>query len=148
MAYQIYEKNFDKKDLVFAAIKGQGIEVAKLVQQELKDISKIKISLLEIEISKDKPTFNSAQVNFNQLSVQGKTIIIFDDVLNTGRTLVYGMYLFLHLDPLAIQIAVLVDRNHKTFPVAADYIGLSLQTTLQEHVSVLMKLNRISVYLL
>lgn len=148
MAYQIYEKNFDKKDLVFAAIKGQGIEVAKLVQQELKDISKIKISLLEIEISKDKPTFNSAQVNFNQLSVQGKTIIIFDDVLNTGRTLVYGMHPFLRLDPYAIQIAVLVDRNHKTFPVAADYIGLSLQTTLQEHVSVLMKLNRISVYLL
>jgi pyrimidine operon attenuation protein/uracil phosphoribosyltransferase len=147
MAYQIYEKNFDKKDLVFAAIKGQGIEVAKLVQQELNDISKIKISLLEIEISKDKPTFTSTQVDFNQISVQGKTIIIFDDVLNTGRTLVYGMQPFLHLNPCAIQTAVLVDRNHKTFPVAADYIGLSLQTTLQEHVSVMMKLQKISVYL-
>ncbi len=148
MAYQIYEKNFDKKDLVFAAIKGQGIEVAKLVQQELNDISKIKISLLEIEISKDKPSFTSTQVDFSQISVQGKTIILFDDVLNTGRTLVYGMHPFLHLDPCAIQIAVLVDRNHKTFPVAADYIGLSLQTTIQEHVSVIMKLKKISVYLL
>lgn len=148
MAYQIYEKNFDKKELVFAAIKGQGIEVAKLVQQELQDISKIKVSFLEIDISKDKPSFNSAVVNFNQVSVHAKPIIIFDDVLNTGRTLVYGMHPFLHLEPHSIQIAVLVDRNHKTFPVAADFIGLSLQTTLQEHVSVTMTMKKISVYLL
>ncbi|OYU97159.1 MAG: phosphoribosyltransferase [Bacteroidetes bacterium B1(2017)] len=147
MAYQIYEKNFDRKELVFAAIKGQGVEVAKLVQTELSDISKIKISLLEIDISKDKPAFNSAKVNLSGTKLAAKTVILFDDVLNTGRTLVFAMHPFLQEPLEAIQVAVLVDRNHKSFPVSADFIGISLQTTMQEHVSVTMKAGKISVYL-
>jgi pyrimidine operon attenuation protein/uracil phosphoribosyltransferase len=147
MAYQIYEKNFDQKELIFAAIKGQGVEVAKLVQTEMQEISKIKCVLIEIDISKNKPAFNSAKVESGALKIAKKRVIMFDDVLNTGRTLVYGMHPFLQENPESIQIAVLVDRNHKNFPVSADFIGLSLQTTLQEHVSVLMKSGKISVFL-
>ncbi len=148
MAYQIYEKNFDKKELVFAAIKGQGMEVAKLVQIALQEISKIKITLLEVEINKKEPQFNEAKLTPSKVKLENKTLILFDDVLNTGRTLVYGMQIFLQEKVAAVQIAVLVDRNHKSYPVAADYIGLSLQTTLQEHVSVNLKAGKISVSLL
>jgi pyrimidine operon attenuation protein / uracil phosphoribosyltransferase len=148
MAYQIYERNFDKKEIVFAAITGQGVEIAKRIKEELEQITKIKISLLEIEISKEKPDFDSAKITPSIKSFQNKTIIMFDDVLNTGRTLIYGMHPFLQEPCQSLQIAVLVDRNHKSFPVAADFIGLSLQTTLQEHVSVTMKAGKIFVYLL
>lgn len=148
MAYQIYEKNFDKKELVFAAITGQGVEIARRVMDELASISRIKVVLLEVKISKDKPKFNSAVVDAQKLKLESKTIIMFDDVLNTGRTLVYGMHPFLQDNVSSVQVAVLVDRNHKIFPVAADYIGLSLQTTLQEHVQVVMKAGKISAFLI
>jgi pyrimidine operon attenuation protein/uracil phosphoribosyltransferase len=147
MAYQIYEKHFDQKEIIFAAISGQGVQVAKLVQTELQEISKIKITLLEVSISKDKPEFNSAKVLFEPKQIKDKPVIMFDDVLNTGRTLVYGMHPFLKEQVKSIQVAVLVDRNHKSFPVSADYIGLSLQTTLQEHVAVVMKAGKITAYL-
>jgi pyrimidine operon attenuation protein/uracil phosphoribosyltransferase len=147
MAFQIYEKNFDKKDLIFAAISGQGIEIAKFVKVALEEISKIKIQLLEIQIDKGKPSFNGAEVNFNGIKLNDKTVIMFDDVLNTGRTLIFGMHPFLQHPLRSIQVAVLVDRNHKNFPVSADFIGLSLQTTTQEHVSVTMKSGKVSVYL-
>lgn len=147
MAYQIYEKHFDQKELVFAAVVGQGLDIAKLVQTELLGISKIKISLVEVTLSKDKPGFNSATLNVDLKICKGKSVILFDDVLNTGRTLIYAMHPFLQLEIKSIQVAVLVDRNHHSFPVSADYIGLSLQTTLQDHVSVTFKANKVSVYL-
>jgi pyrimidine operon attenuation protein / uracil phosphoribosyltransferase len=147
MAYQIYEKHFDQKEILFAAVVGQGLDVAKLVQTELLAISKIKISLVEVVLSKDKPVFNSASAPLHDKICKGKAVILFDDVLNTGRTLVYAMHPFLQFEIKSIQVAVLVDRNHPSFPVAADYIGLSLQTTLQDHVTVSFKANKFSVYL-
>jgi pyrimidine operon attenuation protein/uracil phosphoribosyltransferase len=83
----------------------------------------------------------------NAKECKGKSVILFDDVLNTGKTLIYAMHPFLQQDIKSIQVAVLVDRNHHRFPVAADYIGLSLQTTLQDHVNVSFKANKVSVYL-
>jgi pyrimidine operon attenuation protein/uracil phosphoribosyltransferase len=147
MAYQIYEKHFDQKELLFAAVHGQGIEIAKLVQAELISIAKIKISLVVVKLSKDNPSFNAATVEMNAKQCKGKSVILFDDVLNTGKTLVYAMHPFLQQDIKSIQVAVLVDRNHHCFPVAADYIGLSLQTTLQDHVTVSFKTKKVSVYL-
>jgi pyrimidine operon attenuation protein/uracil phosphoribosyltransferase len=74
-------------------------------------------------------------------------VVLVDDVLNTGRTLIYAMVPFLAAKVKSIQVAVLVDRNHHSFPVNADYKGISLQTTLQEHVTVVMEKRKISVYL-
>jgi pyrimidine operon attenuation protein / uracil phosphoribosyltransferase len=148
MAYQIFEKHFDQKELVFAAIQGQGVDIAQLVQTELMAISKIKIHMLVVSLSKEKPSFNSAITSLDSKTWKGKAIILFDDVLNTGRTLMFAMQPFLQQDVKSIQVAVLVDRNHHSFPVAADYIGLSLQTTLQDHVSVTFKAKKVQVDLL
>jgi pyrimidine operon attenuation protein/uracil phosphoribosyltransferase len=147
MAYQIYEKHFDQKELLFAAVVGQGVDIAKLVQAELQAISKIKISLVEVLLRKDAPVYAAATAAVSAKTCKGKSVIIFDDVLNTGKTLIYAMHPFLQFEIKSIQVAVLVDRNHHSFPVAADYIGLSLQTTLQDHVTVSFKSNKFSVYL-
>lgn len=146
MAYQIYERNFEAKELVLAAISGQGIEVSKQLAEELGEISKIKVQLLEILIYKDNPTVKDTLVK-PDIKLNGKTIIMVDDVLNTGRTLVYSMMPFLEAKVKSVQVAVLVDRNHPSFPVNADYKGISLQTTLQEHVSVEIEKKKINVYL-
>ncbi len=146
MAYQIYERNFDAKELVLAAISGQGIEVAKQLAEELAEISKIKVESLEIIVDKANPMVTETLVK-PSIKLGGKTVIMVDDVLNTGRTLVYAMMPFLGAKVKSVQVAVLVDRNHPSFPVNADYKGISLQTTLQEHVSVEIEKKKINVYL-
>ncbi|MDP1728231.1 MAG: phosphoribosyltransferase family protein [Bacteroidota bacterium] len=147
MAYQIYEHNFELKELIIASINGQGNEVAKLLEEELKTISKIKINSVTILLDKKAHSTEGVQLSEPGIKLQDKTILLVDDVLNTGRTLIYGMMPFLHSKVKSLQVAVLVDRNHKSFPVAADYKGLSLQTTLQEHVSVIFKNHKINIYL-
>ncbi len=147
MAYQIYERNFELKELIIASINGQGNEVAKRLGEELKSISKIKINFVNIVLDKKAHTIEDIHLSEQNIKVEDKTILLVDDVLNTGRTLSYGMIPFLRSKVKSLQVAVLVDRNHKSFPVAADYNGLSLQTTLQEHVSVILKNNKINIYL-
>lgn len=147
MAYQIYERNFELKELILASINGQGKEVAKLLGEELKTISKIKVNFVTIILDKKVHSIEGIQLSEPDIKLTDKTILLVDDVLNTGRTLIYGMMPFLHSKVKSLQVAVLVDRNHKSFPVAADYKGLSLQTTLQEHVSVIFKNNKINIYL-
>jgi pyrimidine operon attenuation protein/uracil phosphoribosyltransferase len=146
MAYQIFERNFDGKELVFAAISGQGKEVARQLAEELSAISKIKVHLLEVEIDKLNP-LPSEVILTPTSKLLGKTIILVDDVLNTGRTLIYAMSPFLVQQVKSIQVAVLVDRNHPSYPVNADFKGISLQTTLQEHVSVEIEKKKINIYL-
>lgn len=147
MAYQIYEHNFELKEILLASINGQGKEVAKLLGEELKGISKIKVSYLTISLDKLSHSIEGVHLSEPNIKLADRTILLVDDVLNTGRTLIYGMLPFLQSKVSSLQVAVLVDRNHKSFPVNADYKGISLQTTLQQHVTVSMKNNKINVYL-
>ncbi len=147
MAYQIYERNFDLKQLIIASINGQGKEVAKLLGEQLVEISSIKVSYVTISLDKMSHSLDEVHLSEPNIKMADKTILLVDDVLNTGRTLIYGMMPFLHSKVKSLQVAVLVDRNHKNFPVSADYKGISLQTTLQEHVTVTMKNNKINIYL-
>ncbi len=147
MAYQIYERNFDLKQLLIASINGQGKEVAKLLGEQLAAISSIKVSYVTISLDKMSHSLDEVHLSEPNIKMADKTILLVDDVLNTGRTLIYGMMPFLHSKVKSLQVAVLVDRNHKNFPVSADYKGISLQTTLQEHVTVTMKSNKINIYL-
>lgn len=146
MAYQIYERNFDLKDLLIASVNGQGNEIAGLLGEELKKISTIKINYVSIALNKIEPVADEVSLNAD-VKLSGKTVLLVDDVLNTGRTLIYGMMPFIKAGVKAMQVAVLVDRNHKHFPVHADYRGISLQTTLQQHISVSMQNKKFNVYL-
>ncbi|MCS6821001.1 MAG: phosphoribosyltransferase family protein [Microscillaceae bacterium] len=148
IAYQIYENNFDETHIVFAGIEGSGYTLAKMLLQEFSQISKIETTLAQILINKQNPSQSEIQlVPINKEMIKDKVIILCDDVLNTGKTLVYSLRCFINTNVKKIQTAVLVDRQHHNFPISADYVGYQLATTLQEHVKVTLNESEKSVYL-
>ncbi len=147
MAFQIVERNFDAKEIVIAHISGQGKAVADLLEKFLVEITKQKITRLTVQIDKSSPSADNIVVDFQIKIKDSSPIVLVDDVLNSGRTMVYAMLPFLEKKVSKIQIAVLVDRSYKSFPLEANFIGTSLSTTLQEHVSVVYLKGKISVFL-
>ena len=133
MALEIAENNMDEKNIVLAGIRESGSVVAKCIQQVLSDISNLKTELISIELDKRTPkeVTLSSKIDFND-----KVIIVIDDVANSGKTLLYAMKPFLEFQPKKIQALVLVARSHNSFPIYPDYVGISIATTLQEHIYV------------
>ena len=146
LAYQVYERNFDEKELVIAGICGQGNAVAKLLCEELGEISPIKIQFIEVQLDKENPTKNKVAIN-PSIKLENKCVIVVDDVLNTAKTFAYALLPFMGLKIKKLQTLVLVDRNHRLFPISADFIGMSLSTTLQEHVTVSIEKKKVKVFL-
>ncbi len=135
MAYQILEENYDEKEIVLIGIKDQGYAFAKLLHKQLKAIAEAKLSIYYIEVNKFTPS-DVFEYDFDPKEMNGKTIILVDDVANSGRTMCYALRPLLSLSPKKIQTAVLVDRQHKSFPIHTDHVGLRLNTTMKEHVTV------------
>jgi pyrimidine operon attenuation protein / uracil phosphoribosyltransferase len=136
MAYEILENNIDEKVLMVCGISGSGFAIAKIIAAKLKEITKIKLIVFEICINKANPTDCYLDVSEK---LDSTSIIVVDDVANSGRTLLYALNPFLNIIAKKIQIAVLVDRKHKNYPVSADYIGHTVTTTLQERIDVVIK---------
>ncbi|MFN7013749.1 MAG: phosphoribosyltransferase family protein [Bacteroidia bacterium] len=136
IAYQIYENNVNERELILAGIAPNGSLFAEKLATLLKQISPIRITVANIKLNKKNPLENNIEVSIHPDAWINKSIIIVDDVLNSGKTLIYAVHHFLNNPLKNIQTAVLVDRSHKQFPVYANYVGLSLATTLQEHVEV------------
>lgn len=146
MAFEIYERNLNSAGVVFAGITGMGMTLANLLAAELKKISPMKVEVVEVIL--DKKAVSKSEVELSQsLELSKKTIILVDDVLNTGKTLVYAMKPFLDQEIHKMEIAVLVNRSHGLFPVRPDYTGFELATTLSEHIRVDFSENKYSVYL-
>ncbi len=136
IAYQVYEDNVDEQEIVIAGIAKSGYVFATKIADALKKISSIKVQLIEVIIDKHSQVRKEIEVPLNKEQLQGKVIILVDDVLNSGKTLIYALRPFLNADIKKIRTVVLVDRNHKRYPISADFTGLSLATTMQEHVTV------------
>ena len=136
MAFEILENNIDEKEIIFAGIRESGSVVAKVIQQMLAEISSIKTELITITLDKNEPTDVSLS---RSIDFDGKVIILIDDVSNSGKTLLYALKPFIEFHPKKIQTLVLVERTHTSFPVRPDYVGLSIATTLQEHIFVEVK---------
>lgn len=134
LAYEVYESNFNAKELLVVGIEGNGYKVAELIHERLKTISNLKLHLGKICLNKDKPWEGESTVNFEEKLFVNKNVLLVDDVLNSGKTLMYAVKLFLDKPVTKINTLVLVDRSHHRFPVKADFVGLSLSTTLQEHI--------------
>lgn len=133
MALEIVENNPDEKELILAGIRGSGSVVAKCIQKMLGEISDLKTEAISLTLDKREPK----EVILNQkMDFNNKVIIVVDDVANSGKTLLYAMKPFLEFQPKKIQTLVLVGRSHNSFPVHPDYVGLSIATTLQEHIYV------------
>lgn len=148
MAFEIYERNLHASGgMVVAGISGMGTILGHLLATELRKISPLQVEELEVILDKQAVTATEIQLS-NPIALKGKTIILVDDVLNTGKTLVYALKPFLEHEVEKIEIAVLVNRSHGLFPVKPDYTGFELATTFNEHIRVDFSGNNYSVHLL
>ncbi|MBS1559301.1 MAG: phosphoribosyltransferase [Bacteroidetes bacterium] len=136
ISYEIYENNFSEKTIVLAGIDGQGFVLAKLIQKQIETISPIRVNLICVSLDKFLPTQSTVKVNAPPSELKKKTIVLVDDVLNTGRTLAYALKPFLEIEVKKIEVAVLVNRSHTLFPIVPTYSGYELATTLTDHVEV------------
>ena len=135
LAYQILENNINEDEILLVGIKEKGYEIAKIIEQKLKDITSSKVHLKSITIDKKNPNqISEFDINFNQMP---KSVYLVDDVLNTGKTLMFAVNSLLKYDFNLIKTLVLIDRNHKRFPIKVDFKGISLSTNLEDTVKLI-----------
>lgn len=146
IAYQIYENNIEENKLVIIGITPRGSDLARSIMQALEGFSDLIITFGELKMDKENPR-NSMECDLSHSELENQSIVIVDDVLNTGSTLIYAVQYFLHISVKQIKTAVMVNRNHKKFPIKADFKGISLSTSLNEHVTVILEGEKGGVFL-
>ena len=146
IAFQIYENNSNNKEVVIAGIADNGFMLAKKLKVILEEISPIKIISCEVNIDKKNP-LDSVKTSISADDYKNKSLVLVDDVLNSGTTLMYAVRHFLNVPLKQFNTAVLVNRNHKKYPVKADFKGISLSTSMQEHISLEVIGGKITAYL-
>ena len=134
-AFQILENSIDSNVIHIIGIKEKGFDIAKIVERELKSITKKNISLSSIKIDKKNP--KDSVLSDSNLNKNIDTIFLIDDVLNTGKTLIYSLSFLLKFNFKSIKTLVLIDRNHKQFPIKVDYKGISLSTNINDNIKLL-----------
>jgi pyrimidine operon attenuation protein/uracil phosphoribosyltransferase len=146
IAYEIFENNFKEKSIIVAGIDGQGFLLARQIASELEKISPTQIRIVKVSLDKLSPQQSEVKLDADNKDIKKKCIVLVDDVLNTGRTLAYGMKPFLNTEVKKIEVAVLVNRSNTLFPITPTYTGYELATTLTDHVQVVLGKNA-AVYL-
>jgi pyrimidine operon attenuation protein/uracil phosphoribosyltransferase len=143
LAHEVLEKTQDLSKLAFIGIRRRGVPLAQRIAAKIGALENIQIpvGILDINLYRDdltvvdvKPVLNSTEIDFN---VTGKDIILFDDVLYTGRTIRAALdALFDQGRPDRVQLCVLIDRGHRELPIEARYVGRMVQTTANEIIEV------------
>lgn len=146
IAYQIYETFVDEKEVVIAGIANSGYIFAQKIAVEVEKISDLKIVLGRVEVNKQDP-LQEVKTDLQTSDYENGSLVLVDDVMNSGATLIYGIKYFLEVPLKKFKTAVLVNRNHKKFPVKADFKGISLSTSSLEHVQVVFNENEEYAYL-
>ena len=138
LAFEIIEQNSSESEIILAGVNNNGYACAKLLKRELNKakVTDIKFTLAQINLNPAQPTKDGVSVNLSDDAIKDKVAVVIDDVANTGRTLFYACLPFINTLVKKLQTAVLVDRTHKSYPVLVNYIGLSLATTLNDHIEV------------
>lgn len=140
IAYQIYESNTDESEIIIAGIKENGFLLSKKIKTAVENISPLKVTLCEVNINKKNP-LQEISTTIKSEDFKNKSIVVVDDVLHSGGTLIHTVKHFLQVPVKQIKTAVLIDRNHKKFPIKADFKGISLSTSLNENVAVIFEKN-------
>ena len=138
IAIEILENNSNEDQIILAGINSNGMAFAEMLLTAMSKVHIVEpeIIMTKITLNPANPVSEEVKVGLPLSDLKGKTVILVDDVANTGRTLQYAMKPMLDILPKKIELAVLVDRMHKSFPVAANYVGIALATTLKEHIDV------------
>ena len=146
ISYEIYEENFDDKSILICGIEKNGSIIAKKIIKELESICDIKIEFISIDLNKKKP-LNSVKIKSSKNNIINKSIVLIDDVSNTGKTLIYVIKELIKFEPKKINTAVLVNRDHTLFPIKINFIGLSLSTSIKSHIEVKLDNKDMGAYL-
>lgn len=137
IAFEIYENNFDEKQIVIVGIYDKGYYIAQMIVKELEAIVEgVKVGLVRLNVDKNAPSASEISLDIPVKQLKNKAIVLVDDVLNTGKTMAYSLKALLEVEVKKLQVAVLVNRSHSLFPLAANFKGYELSTTLDEHVEV------------
>ena len=136
LAIEILENNYKEKEIILAGINNNGMSFAQLLYKQLLPLTKSSIILTRISINPANPLDKDIEIELPLTDLNDKSIIIVDDVANTGRTIFYAIKPLLTILPKKVEVAVLIDRTHKSFPIKVDYLGMSLATTLRENIDV------------
>jgi pyrimidine operon attenuation protein / uracil phosphoribosyltransferase len=148
LTIQILENNIEESEIILAGINNNGVAMAQLLMNELVGRTTIPITITRIKLNPASPIDNPIVLEMPLENVKNKAIIVVDDVANTGRTIYYALKPLMDSLPRKVEVAVLVDRKHKSYPIQADYVGLSLATTLKENIDVQIRdVEEFSVYL-
>lgn len=136
LAIEIMEHNTEERELIVAGINNNGMRFAQLIVDELRQLATSPIHLTRIRLNPADPLAQPIEVEMPVAEMAHRPILVVDDVANTGRTIFYACRPLLDILPKKIEVAVLVDRTHKSFPIHVDYVGLSLATTLKDNIDV------------
>ena len=135
ISFEIIEKNFDKDEIIMVGLLPNGKYLSKEISECVKQNSEISMSTIHFNFDKKrKISCEESDFDFNDL--KNKTVIVVDDVMNSGSSIMYAINTILNFSPEKIQVGVLVERNYKNFPIIPDYKGLELSTSPEEHVKV------------
>lgn len=148
MAFEIYESNFEEREIILTGIHENGFLLARLLGDEISRISGLAVEVIGIHLHKTEPLHHPIRLEPEPGSLQGRVIILVDDVLNTGKTLAYSLKSLLPMDPGKIETATLINRHHTQFPISATYTGMSLATTLHDHIRVVLTEDAFGAYLI
>jgi pyrimidine operon attenuation protein / uracil phosphoribosyltransferase len=134
LAYEILENNLDEKQIILAGINNNGYRCAQLIYDAITSITPKPIKLCNIKLNPASPLESPITIDLDTALIKNKSIVIIDDVANTGRTFFYAFKIVMDVIPKKVEVAALVDRKHKLFPIKVDYVGLSLATTVKESI--------------
>lgn len=150
IAIEILERNYGESEMILAGLNNNGLGFAQLLLAELLPIAPadMDITLTRIRLNPANPLEFDPYIEMPAEALRDKAIVLVDDVANTGRTIFYAVQPLLKVLPKRVEVAVLVDRKHKSFPIQADYVGLSLATTLLNDIEVRIRdVEEMSVHL-
>lgn len=138
LAFQLLENCFEEQSLFLGGIVGNGIVIANRIAKIIQSNSKVNVIVFEIKINKSEPWAEKTLLTANKEDLKNGYIVLIDDVLNSGKTMQYALMEILQFPTKAIKTLTLVDRTHRRFPIKADFVGLSLSTTLKNRVEVIL----------
>ena len=137
ISHEIIERNNDLSNLIFLGIMKKGVPLAELIVENIEKFENIKIPMYELDITGYRDDLEVKEFTKLKLDLTGKTVLVIDDVLFTGRTVRASMDAIIDLGrPEKIQLAVLIDRGHRELPIRADYVGSNIPTNLSETINV------------
>lgn len=147
MVHEIIENFYDEKEVTIIGISKMGSKLASRIVTRLEELDPFLIKYHDIIIEKDAPLSSPVKIIPDSIILKNKRVILIDDVLNSGRTMIYAANHILSQPVKSLTTLSLVDRIHRRFPIKADIVGISLSTTLQEHVFVELNKGKEAIYL-